>query len=111
MNNTTGASKTSPTANTSGKSVVIMSGNKWALRVKDQRAQMMVGPETVKQILSTVQMKSPLADASGPRTKEQERGQIISLLGLDEKTISRIDANARVLGLSFAQAISAELTQ
>ncbi len=79
------------------KSVTILNGNHWGVRFGPTGGQLIVNPDFA-------------ARAKAMTTGTQEdREALIRNLNLSQKTIDRISANARVLGLSFAQALSAEL--
>jgi hypothetical protein len=98
---------------TGQKSVIIFHGDNWGVRFAETKPRLMMGQKTMDQLVEATESKliaravAPVPD-SGP---QQERNTLIAMLQLNDETVTRIDNNARLLGLSFAQAVAGELVQ
>lgn len=93
----------------SSRSVTIMSGNNFGLQFSGNSAKLSISPQQIEEIAKAHQARFGAVTSAQVRHQDA-RTTLISLLQLDESTITRIDTNAKILGLSFEACISAEIS-
>lgn len=94
-----GESSRPPGKRKAKSAVTISYGSKWAVRFSAKGPQIHLGQD----VRDSIQ--------AGPRQAFGDPRQVlIDTLSLDAQTISRIDANARALGIGFADALKGEVT-
>jgi len=92
------------------KSVTLFYGDRFAVKFSGKGTSLSLSSRDIEDIAKShgptlVQDNSLPAEGS-----PEQREAVIAMLSLDTRTVARIDANARVLGISFASAIAGELT-
>lgn len=91
------------------RTVTIMNRDAWAVQFLETGGSLMIGPKTISGIAQTIQQKTGHFASAPEPGSSKERALLISMLHLNEEDTSRVDANAKALGISFAQALRAEL--
>ncbi len=99
-----------PHHKTKTKSVTLFHGDAYALKFAGNIAALSIGPEGIEGISERRKSVGSQAPPHLESGSPQERISLISMLDLNEKTVAKIDRNARALGLSFASYLSADIT-
>lgn len=88
--------------------VTITYGNRIAVEFGPDRPKIALSQDMIAEVARSIRVPASL-QAPG-RGSPQERLLLIALLDLDQDTVARIDGNAEAMKISFAEALTAEIT-